>query len=224
MLLALHYVMFLIGASRIPIWRPSAILAGVAFIGIMLNASLRADTALTLGPSTVQQLGSAAVFLGLGRVFFHQQLPALIKPTPSADPLVMVGLLTGALFLCAVLSHVHVATRGVSDSLLGAVVLHPLIFMLGVSLGLRGILTALVALLGAEFLPAAFVGDGASLQVWTDFRIELRYSSWPSLILSRLDDLTFVLLGWGLRLALQLPDLAAPRVAPAPEAPLRKAA
>jgi len=236
-LLALYYLLFVLGASRIA---AAAILrvivvAGLACVGLnvgLLLAPNELPIAFFPGFSQLRQVATAIVFVLLGGVFFHRQLPSELRPDlPGADAARSDrnNMLIGLLFWLAVASHFEVTYplfgKPVTDGPITASVLQPLIFMLGVSFGARGLLLAALGLMLGEFLPALFIGGSRWTPiVYGDLQLSLIFPRPLDVVLSRLDDLVFALFGWGVMRAFRPAQRTVRENAANGSAPLQQAA
>ena len=236
--LALFYVMFVLGASRIAIGPVVICVVTAGAVGLALNLAPQITvpgTSVSFGPAELRQVTSALAFLLLGRFFFHRQLPSLLRPSDgAANNITVRNRLFFPLLFLAILSHVEIrygiAGRTVTDGLVNRAVLQPLIFMLGFLLGPHGVLLAFTVLF-VEFLPsmpfmlgienrppaAAFAAGG--------FQFILAFNEPLAAVLSRLEDLAMGVFGWRVMVAFS-PDRPVNRnnEQRGSEAPLRKAA
>ncbi|CAL77011.1 hypothetical protein; putative membrane protein [Bradyrhizobium sp. ORS 278] len=241
--LALYYVLFLLGASRIPKVPVTGVLLAVAVVTFAVNFSVDRligtnpmsavewPVYLTLGFTHPSEITTPLAFLLLGGYLFHWQLPRALQREESrnGETANVASALAGVLLLCVVLSHAEL--RGSSlgrtafDGLIGAAVFQPLIFMLGMALGWRGVLLSAAILLGGEFLPALLSGSGKlalAFNVW-DLKVAMSYPRPIDVLTSRFDDLAFALFGWRVMLAFR-PSVASGAVDARAEAPMPKAA
>lgn len=234
--LAFFYVMFIVGASRIAIAPVVSVIIAAGLVGVVLNLVPPFELPIgyvSFGLSEVRETTTAITFLLLGRICFHQQLPSLLIPAKSKDRATNRNMIIGIVALVALLTHVGVKydllERNITDGLIGAAVLQPLIFLLGFSFGARGVLYGGIALLFGELLSGAAFGTGmvprtAPLFGGT-FQLTMNFDQPLNVVLSRLDEMMFGFFGWLVMLAFR-PDLRVRRVNASgrPEAPLAEAA
>jgi hypothetical protein len=219
--LALDYLMFVIGASRIAVRPIIYKFAGVGLVGIVLSLLTPFETpalSLRFGPDMLEQVATAVGFLLLGRFFFHRQVPWLLQ-LPVAPVRFFSGQLPEitnlmiGIVLLSIASHLQIrygisGGRTAMDGLIDPAILQPLIFLLGLSFGPRALLYAVGGLILGEFIPS-IISSILGLKPVSLFSGHLQvgssFSDPLTLALSRVGDLAFSLFGWRIMVAFR-PD------------------